>query len=96
MATKYLIDGDKKKPVICQSLTFGYLYDIEQGIIEDDMMGALQDGCDLDLDGVRALTRIQVTEIWEIIKKETYPELYDVDGNPLDLDDEPSEDKKKA
>lgn len=94
MSKLYRIIG--KDSVTCQSLTFGYLYDIEEGVIKETILGAIIDGSNLDEDGVRALTRVQANEIWEIIKKETYPELYDEDGNELTVDIEPEEDKKKA
>lgn len=96
MATYYEIEG--KDNVLCQSLTFGYLYDVEQGLIPDnDMLGAVVDGTNLDKEGVRALSRVQVNEIWELVKRETYPELYEEDGSEKDLSNiSESNDKKKA
>ena len=96
MTKKYKIEGTKKS-VTCQSLTFGYMYDVEQGVVEESIMSAVLDGTDLDEKGIRSLTRVQVNEIWEIVKQLTYPELYNEDGSPkeFDLEDE-VDDKKKA
>lgn len=93
MASIYKTDAKTK--VICQSLTFGYMYDIEQGIVEENIMGAVLDGTDLTLEKLRALTRVQVNEIWEVVKKETYPELYNEDGSMREMDDVLGEDDKK-
>ncbi len=95
MATKYEFN-DNREPLVCQALTFGYLYDIEQGVITDDNLSlAIMDSTCIDMDGFRALRRNEIPEIWEVIKKETYPELYDDDGKEIDLPEE-DDDKKKV
>ncbi len=94
MATKYEFN-DTRKPLICQALTFGYLYDVENGVIEDDNLSlAIMDSTGIDLEVFRGLRRNEIVEIWEVIKKETYPELYDADGNEIDLPDDDSDKKK--
>jgi len=98
MATTYE-RGEGKEPIICQSLTFGYLYDIEVGVVTDDNLSlAIMDSTGMDMDMFRSLRRTEIPIIWEIIKRETYPEIYDEDGNeiPDDEDDEQVDDKKKV
>lgn len=83
--------------IVVQSLTFGYLEDVENGIIEESMGDAILDATNLTTDQLRALTRIEANEIFEIIKRETYPELYNEDGTEKDFDEESVEsDKKKV
>ena len=92
MSTKYtLADG---KEVIVQPLTFGYIDDVENGIIEDNIITAIMDATGLDSDTVRAIRRPDAVAIFEIIKKETYPELYDEDGNEKELTSEETNKKK--
>ena len=75
--TKFTID-ETGEEVRVFALSFGYMYDIEVGVCEgDNLMVSLEDGTDLDSEGVRKLRRPEALAIWELIKKETYPELYD-------------------
>jgi hypothetical protein len=89
-------ETSKGKIIRCQSMTFGYLYDVEQGLLDDNLLEAVANGTDMSEDDIRALTRVEVNEIWEIVKKETYPELYNEDGTEKDIEDDLVEDKKKA
>ncbi len=82
--------------ITIQSLTFGYLEDVEDGVIEESLASAVLDATTLSMDDLRSLTRLEVNEIFEIVKRETYPELYNEDGTPKEIGDEPEEDKKKA
>ena len=94
MSTKYEFN-DKRKPLVCQALTFGYLYDMEAGLIEDvNLSLAIMDSTGIDMEAFRALRRNEIPEIWEIIKKETYPELYDANGKEIELPDEDNNKKK--
>lgn len=91
---KILNFGDTK--VICQALTFGYMYDIETGVVEDTVLGAVMDGADLTEEDVRKLRRNEIDAVWEAIKKETYPELYDENGDEIDIADNDGSTKKKV
>lgn len=90
---KILTFGETK--IICQALTFGYLYDIETGVIEDTILGAVMNGADILEEDVRKLRRNEVDAVWDAIKKETYPELYDAEGNEIDVDDTDTNPTKK-
>lgn len=86
--------GDIK--VIIDSLTFGYMFDVENGVVEETELGLVLDGTNLTQETLRKLTRIDVSEIIDIITKQTYPELFDKDGNRIISDDEIINDKKKV
>lgn len=86
--------GDVK--VIIDSLTFGYMFDVENGVVEETELGLVLDGTNLTQETLRKLTRIDVSEIIDIITKQTYPELFDKDGNRIISDDEIINDKKKV
>ena len=86
-----------KLKVVIQSLTFGYLYDIENDIIVESPLGLMLDATNLSEDDIRTLTRIETSEIVDLITKETYPELYDEDGKQIEQDlSEFNDDKKKV
>lgn len=84
--------------VVIDSLTFGYLLDIESNKVEETELGLILDATDLTEGVLRKLTRTNVTEIVELITQQTYPELFDENGNRIVSDDDiiESEDKKKA
>jgi len=91
MGVKYKLANSDTEFVMCYSLTLGYVYDIEKGNIEDDIIGAIVDGTILNEDEVRNLLRTDAMAIFEIIKLETYPELKDEN---FDTDTD-TDDKKK-
>lgn len=84
--------------VVIDSLTFGYLLDIESNKVEETELGLILDATDLTEGVLRKLTRTNVTEIVELITQQTYPELFDENGNRIVSDNDiiESEDKKKA
>ncbi len=84
-----------KVKVVIQSLTFGYLYDIENDIIVESPLGLMLDATNLSEDDIRTLTRIETSEIVDLITKETYPELYDEDGKQIEQDPSEFDDDKK-
>ncbi len=97
MAEKYFLDGDKKKPIICQDLTYGFLLGVEDGTIEDNKQNVVENGTGLDMEMILSLRRHQIEEIYAIIIRLTYPELYNEDGTPKEIEDEkPSKGKKKV
>ena len=93
MATTYTTRSDKK--IVIDSLTFGYLEDVENNVIEDGYSSSIMDSTGLTDEEVRKLTRVEVQEIFEIIKRETYPELFNVDGTEKDARNKSQDDKKK-
>ena len=93
MATIIKVDG--REDVICQALTFGYMYDLETGVKEENTLDAIMDGADLSEDDVRSLRRPDVGKIFGAIKKETYPELYDENGDEKEIEDDDEDDDKK-
>ena len=92
MATTYTTRNDKK--IVIDSLTFGYLEDVENNIIEDGYGSSIMDSTGLTSEEVRNLTRVEVQEIFDIVKRETYPELFNADGTEKS-DIESDLDKKK-
>ena len=89
----------KGNKILVQSLTFGYLEDVEAGIVDDKLASiAVLDATDLTNESLRALTRVEVNKIFEIIQRETYPELFNEDGTEKEgiFDASPDDDKKKA
>jgi hypothetical protein len=94
MAKFIEIDGTK---ILCKSLTFGYMYDVENGFIQEDILTAVEDATDLTTDEIRALTRVDVLSLWEEIKRQTYPEIYNEDGTLIEMEaTDEVEDKKKV
>jgi len=85
----------KKEPVICQALTFGYLLDIENDIVEESKIGIILDGTDLNEAEIRNLRVPEVNKIVDAIKRETYPELYNEDGTLKEFEAS-NNDKKKV
>jgi len=93
MATK-IQTSLKKEPIICMALTFGYLLDIENDLVDESKIGIVLDGTNLNEAEIRSLRVPEVNKIIDAIKKETYPELYNEDGTMKELDS--SDDKKKV
>jgi len=94
MATK-IQTSLKDDPIICQALTFGYLLDIENELVEESKIGIILDGTDLNEAEIRSLRVPEVTKLINAIKKETYPELYNDDGTMKEFNDS-LDDKKKV
>ncbi len=86
----------KKDPIICYPLTFGYLLDIENEVIEESKLGIIKDATNLKEDEIRKLKVPETTLIIETIKKETYPELYNEDGSFKLVDEDEDKGKKKV
>jgi len=86
MAKVYTLTNATKKKITCQALTFGYMYDIEQGLIQEDMLSSVKNGTGLDDDAIRGMLSTDVRAIWDIIKRETYPQLFNEDGSEKDFD----------
>ena len=95
MATTYTLTDGSKKKITCQALTFGYMYDIEQDIIQEDMLSSVKDGTGLSDDEIRAMLSTDVRAIWDIIKRETYPQLFNEDGSEKEIEITDDEDDKK-
>ena len=75
------------------------MLDIEDGIIVEDKLGIVKDGTELCEDDIRALRVPDVNLLWEAIKRETYPMLYDDNGALKEFEDDLDdgvEDKKKV
>ena len=98
MATKYKTGEGEKDFILVQALTFGYMSDIEDNIIEEDIGEAIIDSTGISIDELRKLRRNQIQELWTLVKKETYPELFDEDGveRTGDYADGDTSDKKKV
>ena len=96
MATKYSTGSGKKDFIIVQAMTFGYLSDVEEGVVEENMGSSILDATGIGIDELRALRRDQINELWVIVKKETYPELYNEDGTEKEYDLDETVDKKKV
>jgi len=94
MATK-IQTSLKKEAVQCYPLTFGYMLDIEDEIIDETKLGVLMDGTNLNEAEIRELKLPETNLLIDAIKKETYPELYNEDGT-LKLDVDEDDDKKKV
>jgi len=94
MATRVKVKG-LKDAVVCQSLTFGYLYDVENDIVKESVLASVMDGTNLTEDEIRGLLNTDVQRLWDAIKRETYPELFDSDGNEIELSDIDVENSKK-
>ena len=74
MGFKYkFLDDVERDDIMCHSLTLGYLYDVEKGVIKDDMMLAIMDGTNLSDEEVRSLRTTDAVGILDAIKSETYP-----------------------
>jgi hypothetical protein len=95
---KVQVGHTKEKTVTCHSLTFGYIYDVEQGVIEENVLSAILNATALSEEEIRDLPYNDTLELWNAIKRETYPQLFDEDGNELVIDSEEDseEDKKKV
>jgi len=94
MATRVKVKGLEDE-IVCQSLTFGYLYDVENDIVKESVLASVMDGTGLTENDIRALLNTDVQRLWDAIKKETYPELFDSDGNEIELSDIDEETSKK-
>ena len=95
MATKVKINN---KDIVCLPLTFGYMLDIEDGIVEESKFGIIENGTTLTLEEIRELRVPEANILWEAIKKETYPELFNTDGSMKEFSDDTNDfdDKKKV
>ena len=95
MAVKIKLKSSKKE-VLCYPLTFGYMLDIEDEVIEETKLGIVENGTDLTIDEIKNLRVPDVTLLWKTIQQETYPELYNDKGELIPFDDiNESDDKKK-
>lgn len=88
MAIKFNFE-DFDKEIVCQSLTFGYIYDVDKGLIAEDKLDIVENGSNLSFDEIKTLLKTQVDELYVAIRTETYPESDNVE------DDEEDKDKKK-
>lgn len=95
MATTYVLTDGSNRKITCQALTFGYIYDIEQNIIQEDMLSSVKDGTGLSDEEIRAMLSTDVRAIWDIIKRETYPQLFNEDGSEKEIEITDDEDDKK-
>lgn len=94
MATK-IQTSLRKEAVTCYALTFGYMLDVDDEVIEETKLGILMDATDLNEAELRELKLPETNLLVDAIKKETYPELYDEDGNLKKFDTNDEEDSKK-
>jgi len=86
-----------KKTYICYDMTYGFLLDVESGLISSTKSAIIANATDLTEDEVRELRIGTVDKIYAVISRLTYPHLYDEDGKLKeelpDVDD--TVDKKK-
>jgi len=96
MAKKVQLKSTDKE-ILCYPLTFGFMLDIEDGIIVETKLNIVENGTDLTIEDIREMRVPDVTLLWIEIQKETYPELYDDKGELIPFDDvNESDDKKKV
>lgn len=83
--------------VVCQPLTFGYIYDVENDIIKEEIHSMIIDATDLTLEDIRKIGRPDIFKLKDAITMETYPEAYDESGKPKLPSEQPinEEDEKK-
>jgi hypothetical protein len=94
MVEKYTTQDGKE--IVCQDLTYGYLVQVQEGVIAETKHGVVMNGANLSEDEVFDLRNSDVNAIYDIITRLTYPDLFDEDGNLISQDAEEPEDKKKA
>ena len=96
MVEKYVWGSGKKDFILVQAMTFGYMLDVERGIKTEDIIEAIIDATGCTEDTLRPLRRNQIAELFDVVKRVTYPELFDADGKEIETDYVDDGDKKKV
>jgi len=95
MAETYKANG---KEIICQDMTYGFLMAIQEGTIVESRHSVIENGTDLSYDDIMELRNSEVDDLYKIVTRLTYPDLFDKDGNQINFDaeEDESDSKKKV
>lgn len=96
MVEKYTTDTNEE--IICQDLTYGFLLGIQEGSIEETKHDVVMNGTGLSKEELYEYRSSEVTDMYNIVIRLTYPDLFDENGNQLPVEEDVDEvdDKKKA
>lgn len=93
--TTKIIEFEDGTSILCMDLTYGFILNIRDNVIEDSKENVIVNGTELDLEDVLKLRTHKIEKLYATIMQLTYPHLYNEDGTLKDLSEDDADDGKK-